>query len=215
MKQLYLIIIWFAAFNIRPFSIAAQEVLELHLIYRECDDTYGYENNLGDTIVPYGKYMCHIPYRTLGFISKPQEKDIVAISPSGKELFKVYQYDNGPDYLSEGVFRMIGNNNKMGFADTTGHIVIPPRFDFVTPLKNGHAFFNTGGRCIPIDTSREYHIISGGHWGVINKDGKEVCPPLLDSVPLKYKGKQTEIIYQKQQMTLEKAISIIKDNIKN
>lgn len=214
MKQLYLIIIWLAAFNIRPFSIAAQEVLELHLIYRECDDTYGYKNNLGDTIVPYGKYMCHIPYRTLGFISKPQG-DIIAISPSGTELFKVFQFDNGPDYLSEGVFRMIGNNNKMGFADTTGHIVIPPRFDFVTPLKNGHAFFNTGGRCIPIDTSGEYHIISGGHWGVINKDGKEVCPPLLDSVPLKYKGKQTEIIYQKQQMTLEKAISIIKDNIKN
>ena len=60
-------------------NIAAQEVSELHLIYREYDDTYGYKNNLGDTITPYGKYMCHIPYRTLGFISKPKEKDIVAI----------------------------------------------------------------------------------------------------------------------------------------
>ena len=33
MKQLYIIIIWFAAFN-----IAAQEALELHLIYREYDE---------------------------------------------------------------------------------------------------------------------------------------------------------------------------------
>lgn len=194
-------------------NIAAQEVSELHLVYREYDDTYGYENNLGDTIIPYGKYMCHIPYRTLGFISKPKEKDIVAISPSGTELFKVFQYDNGPDHLSEGVFRMIGNNNKMGFADTTGHIVIPPRFDFVTPLKNGHAFFNTGGRSVPIDKSGEYHMITGGHWGVINKEGKEICPALLDSVPLKYKGIQTEIIYQKQRMPLEKAMFIIQKGL--
>lgn len=194
-------------------NIAAQEVSELHLIYREYDDTYGYKNNLGDTITPYGKYMCHIPYRTLGFISKPKEKDIVAISPSGTELFKVFQYDNGPDHLSEGVFRMIGNNNKMGFADTTGHIVIPPRFDFVTPFKNGHAFFNTGGRNVPIDKSGEYHMITGGHWGVINKEGKEICPALLDSVPLKYKGIQTEIIYQKQRMPLEKAMFIIQKRL--
>ena len=194
-------------------NIAAQEVSELHLIYREYDDTYGYKNNLGDTIIPYGKYMCHIPYRTLGFISKPKEKDIVAISPSGTELFKVFQYDNGPDHLSEGVFRMIGNNNKMGFADTTGHIVIPPRFDFVTPFKNGHAFFNTGGRNVPINKSGEYHMITGGHWGVINKEGKEICPALLDSVPLKYKGIQTEIIYQKQRMPLEKAMIIIQKRL--
>lgn len=53
-------------------------------------------------------------------------------------------------------------------------------------------------------------MITGGHWGVINKEGKEICPALLDSVPLKYKGIQTEIIYQKQRMPLEKPCLLYK-----
>ena len=56
-------------------------------------------------------------------------------------------------------------------------------------------------------------MISVGHWGVINKEGKEICPALLDSVPLKYKGIQTEIIYQKQRMPLEKAMFIIQKGL--
>ena len=56
-------------------------------------------------------------------------------------------------------------------------------------------------------------MITGGHWGVINKEGKEICPALLDSVPLKYKGIQTEIIYQKQRMPLEKAMFIIQKGL--
>lgn len=50
-----------------------------------------------------------------------------------------YLYDNGPDYLSEGLMRIQDSSGKIGYADEKGEIVISPQFAFGYPFKNGHA----------------------------------------------------------------------------
>jgi len=61
---------------------------------------------------------------------------IIAPNVSKEKLFII---DNVPDALSEGLFRII-RNNQIGYADAvTGEIVIKPRFACAFPLENGTA----------------------------------------------------------------------------
>ena len=69
-----------------------------------------YLNERGDTIVPYGKYRyCQTDtIKKIGFAyeNKPKDARIICINDAGKELFYVFKYDNGPDYIQEGLFRI-------------------------------------------------------------------------------------------------------------
>ena len=66
-----------------------------------------YLNERGDTIVPYGKYRyCQTDtIKKIGFAyeNKPKDARIICINDAGKELFYVFKYDNGPDYIQEGL----------------------------------------------------------------------------------------------------------------
>ena len=70
-----------------------------------------YLNERGDTIVPYGKYRyCQTDtIKKIGFVyeNKPKDARIICINDAGKELFYVFKYDNGPDYIQEGLFRIM------------------------------------------------------------------------------------------------------------
>lgn len=46
----------------------------------------------------------------------------------------------------DGLFRIVGKNGKIGFADTCGVIVIPPVFSYATPFHNGEAKVSFGGK---------------------------------------------------------------------
>ena len=50
----------------------------------------------------------------------------VAIDRQQKVLYNVFPFDNGPDYASDGLFRIL-KNNKIGYADElTGKVIINP-----------------------------------------------------------------------------------------
>ena len=72
-----------------------------------------YLNERGDTIVPYGKYRyCQTDtIKKIGFAyeNKPKDARIICINDAGKELFYVFKYDNGPDYIQEGLFRIMSH----------------------------------------------------------------------------------------------------------
>jgi hypothetical protein len=70
-------------------------------IYDSNEDKSGYINTAGDTIVPIGYYADCLTdtIRVMGVVVS-QEFKFLAINSSGKELFEVYFYDNGPDYVS-------------------------------------------------------------------------------------------------------------------
>lgn len=88
------------------------------------------------------------------------------INNAGKELFEVYKIDNGPDYVSDGLFRIVGKNSKIGFADTCGAIVIPPVFSYATPFHNGEAKVSFGGKN---EKQGEYQSWKSNLWFLIKK----------------------------------------------
>ncbi|MGH1517781.1 WG repeat-containing protein [Chryseobacterium sp. JK1] len=91
----------------------------------------------------------------------------------GKFLYQPFLYDNGADYFSEGVRRLV-KNGKVGFADRNGKIVIQPEHDFVSPFNYGYAVFCDG--CDWEKTNDEHKSIVGGKWGVMNTHGQTVQP---------------------------------------
>lgn len=94
---------------------------------------YGYQS-IGGKIVIEAQYP-HIYTDTLHTTAMVVSKDygIIAIDRDGNFLLKPFIFDNGPDYLSEGLFRFV-ENEKMGFADVNCNVVIPAIFDFAEPF---------------------------------------------------------------------------------
>jgi hypothetical protein len=132
----------------------------------------GYVNpSTGDTVIAIGKYYyCYTDtIRTYGIVVK-YDNTCVAIDKKGKELFQVYWFDNGPDYASDGLFRII-QNGKIGYADTTGKITIPPMYDCAEPFANGMAKVATQCSVVP---DGEHRIWSSEQWYWIDKSGAKV-----------------------------------------
>ena len=136
-----------------------------------------YLNERGDTIVPYGKYRyCQTDtIKELGFVyeNKPKDARIICINNAGKELFYVFKYDNGPDYIQEGLFRIMNEDGLVGFADSLGNVVIKPQFKFANPFENGKAkvTFSGENKEVP-DSKGEKHYWDSSNWYYINKNDK-------------------------------------------
>ncbi len=102
--------------------------------YPELGSSVCYLNEQGDTIVPFGKY--HYggsdTIRHIGFVMEPHKPGWTTINNKGEKLFYAFSFDNGPDYVEEGLFRIINDEMLMGFADTLGNVIIKPQFAFST-----------------------------------------------------------------------------------
>jgi len=92
---------------------------------------------------------------------------------NGKFLYQPFLYDNGADYFSEGLRRLV-KKGKVGFADRNGKIVIEAEHDFASPFNYGYAAFCDG--CDWEKTDDEHRSIVGGKWGVMNIKGQTVQP---------------------------------------
>lgn len=99
-------------------------------------------------------------------------------SPNNIKIANIFFFDNGPDYYSEGLRRIV-EDNKIGFIDKKNRIVIEPQFDFAKPFQDGFAlvvkdpvFKKTG----------EHTVISGGKWGLVNRKGILVVPMEYDDI---------------------------------
>ena len=118
---------------------------------------------------------------TLGRLTVHYEEGqgFVAYDSTGRRLFTVFPYDNGPDYPSEGLFRII-ENGKIGFADTSGRVVIPPRYTAVMPFRGGKAAF-----CVGCEKVREgeHTVWKGGTWGYIDRQGHVLIPAPDGAMP--------------------------------
>lgn len=138
-------------------------------------DEYGYKNKNGEIVIPLGKYsFCFTDtFRTYAIVAKP-EIGIVAIDRKENVLYKVFTYDNGPDYISDGLFR-ITENNKIGFADSlTGKVIIKPQFDCAWPFKNGAAKVSLDCKKQSFD---EHSAWVSNNWYYIDKTGRKVDKP--------------------------------------
>jgi len=86
----------------------------------------------------------------------------------------VFPFDNGPDYTSDGLFRILAKN-RIGYADSsTGKIIINPQFECAWPFERGIAK-------VSIDCQKradgEHSTWSSDRWYYIDKSGRKVDPP--------------------------------------
>ncbi|NJO90703.1 MAG: WG repeat-containing protein [Chloroflexia bacterium] len=75
--------------------------------------------------------------KTFGVVVDENSR-FIAIDKGENVLFEVFRYDNGPDYFSEGLLRIV-KNGKIGYANEQGKIVIEPQYDCAWPFANGKA----------------------------------------------------------------------------
>lgn len=138
-----------------------------------------YLNERGDTIVPYGKYRyCQTDtIKKIGFVyeNKPKDARIICINDAGKELFYVFKYDNGPDYIQEGLFRIMNEDGLVGFADSLGNVIIEPQFKFAYPFKGGKTKVTLKGeRKVVLESDGEKHYWESETWFYIDKKNRRL-----------------------------------------
>ena len=140
--------------------------------YPELGSSVCYLNEQGDTIVPFGKY--HYggsdTIRHIGFVMEPHKPGWTTINNKGEKLFYAFSFDNGPDYVEEGLFRIINDEMLMGFADTLGNVIIKPQFAFVCPFKDGKAEVTYTGEKKALDDYGEHWTWQSDDWFYIDKN---------------------------------------------
>ena len=103
----------------------------------------------------------------------------IAIDANENELFKVYNTSFGepsPDNLIENKIRIIDKNEKIGFANDKGEIIIMPQFEIASPFHNGKAIIGQTCKKIPWEEHAKetdchhYSILCEKH-GYINAKG--------------------------------------------
>jgi hypothetical protein len=130
---------------------------------------FGYINQQGDTVIPMGKYiMCFTDtFKTYAIVSKAGE-GLVAIDRNEHVKFNVFPFDNGPDYMSEGLFRIV-ENEKIGYADEAGNVVIKPAYECAYPFENGKAQVAINCRTT---SDGEHSTWESNQWLEIDKQGR-------------------------------------------
>lgn len=160
----------------------ADNTVKKGVLYRQekneedCEyDCYVYVNKAGDVVVDRNDFQI-IMYAedtvtTFFWGVKNGDSKIRAYNVEGQVIFDAFNYDNGPDYLSEGLFR-IEINGKIGYANEKGEVVIPAQYDCAMPFENGLAKVAYSCKVTPIG---EYESVEPvGNWLNINKKGQLV-----------------------------------------
>lgn len=132
---------------------------------------FGYKYNDGETVIKAKYRVADTDKMYRMAIVLRDDGQWVGIDREDNIILYPFIYDNGPDYVFEGLFRIV-ENDKIGFADLNGNIVIAPEFDFAERFKDGLAEFAYGGH-------KEYDHINE-HWswtgtaetGFVNRHGQ-------------------------------------------
>jgi hypothetical protein len=131
----------------------------------------------------------------------------IGINRDEKVLFKVFSYDNGPDDLSEGYFRII-TKNKIGFADSTGKIIITPRFSAAYPFREGLAAFCNDCK---LESNGEHSLWVDGKWGFVNKLGLVVIKPQFEKVFVGFANNIALVVLNGKKVKINKMGNVIEE----
>ncbi len=120
-------------------------------------------------------YHYTVPYALVEnaeILHQPSQLDSLFWSTVG---YRIYQYDNGDDYPSDGLFRIIDKDNHIGYASENGEIIIQPRFAFGYPFNDGKAKVTDSGKLKNVPGSNgEYHYWDSDDWYWIDKTGNKI-----------------------------------------
>ncbi len=136
-------------------------------------NTQGYKNSKGKIVIAAGKYINIYTDTFKNFaIVTDSIKGPIGIDRKENFLYKIFMYDNGPDEVSEDLFRII-KDDKIGYANIfSGNIVIPAKYECAWPFENGHA--KVSYKCNNEKFDGEHTVWQSSKWFFINKKGMEV-----------------------------------------
>lgn len=158
---------------------AEQEVWTLNC-EGDASEACAYVDANGETMVDCEKYLiCFSETFDNYAIVGMQEEGIVAINRQEEVLYQVFVYDNGPDYPSDGYFRII-QDGKIGYADAqTGAIKIKPQYTGAKPFEYQYA--PVCPNCDLIEEG-DHTYWANGKWGLIDKSGTMIVEPQYDDI---------------------------------
>jgi hypothetical protein len=155
-----------------PKQAKPKEPTKVPLKSFEQDGRYGFRDVRGTVVIP-AQYLSVYDFSSNGVAFVADDKGWSCIDTKNKVLLEPFLYDNGPDYVSEELFRYI-ENKKIGFANPECSVVIKAEYDFAAPFEEGLAPVCNG--CSVVSDGDEHSTIKGGTWGYIDKTGKLVIP---------------------------------------
>ncbi len=162
------------------------------------DELWGYRDSRGNVVIAPRYIIAHDFLRT-GIAAVVDSQGWAYIDRDGEVVVRPFVVDNGPDYFMEGWARLI-LDGKFGFFDSTGHIVIPPQFDFASPFREGRAAVATGCR---VRWEGEMRVWEGGCWGFIDREGGVVIPLRYEAVE-PFSGGQSRVKLQGHWITVDR-----------
>jgi hypothetical protein len=133
--------------------------------------TSGYVNANGDTVIPLDKYpRCFTDTFAYYAVVLDEHKGLIGINKKERKLFNaVWSGDAYPTMESDGMI-LITENEKYGYANHKGEIVIKPQFKCAANFVDGKA--KVSNDCTEInDEHSKWKVHS---WFYINKKGNKV-----------------------------------------
>jgi hypothetical protein len=106
------------------------------------------------------------------------DRGLCFVNRQGKTA-PAFHFDNGPDYVVEGMARTV-KNGKVGFVNTQLDQVVAPVWDFASPFEHGVAEVCMGCVSTPVRPGDEHTYMAGGKWGYIDRRGKVIVPVVHD-----------------------------------
>ena len=150
----------------------------------EIAEKYGFRNAL-DVEVITPQFSFAQDFSQYGIAAAVDDSGWVYINKQGEKIIRPHIVDNGPDYFSSGLSRF-RSNNKFGYFDEKGRVIIKPQFDYARPFADSMAAVCQG--CQLLKKGDHTEIING-NWGFINSKGELIIPYIYDKVSDFIEGK--------------------------
>jgi hypothetical protein len=141
------------------------------LVEDESTGLSSYQTKDGKIMIPADTYAQCLTdtFHTMAIVMTKNDHKWAVIDRSQKVQYEIFLYDNGPDYPSDGLFRII-QNGKIGYADESDYnIVIEPQFDCAFPFENGKAKVSKNCKTI---ADGDHQTWQSDDWKFVDKKGK-------------------------------------------
>jgi hypothetical protein len=137
-------------------------------------EQYGYVDSKGAVIIPFGKYsMCFTDtFKNFAIVLK-SGSGFVVIDRMENVEYNVFPFDNGPDYLKEGYFRIV-KDGKIGYAGSDFSVKIKPQYGCAFPFEKGKAKVSYDCKTETDPQTHEYHTWISKNWFYIDKQGNRI-----------------------------------------
>lgn len=166
----------------------------------EKNDKYGFINTKGEVVVPLIYDCAESKFREglalvtkgckwydmeggkYGFVNTKGEEVVPCIYDYAEEFHNGYARVSIGGKAEKGISSNY-TGGKFGIVDRNGKVVVPCKYDYVgNSYKEGIFYFGFNEGMLPVSnggsgSARKY---TGGKWGYVNKDGKEVVPLIYD-----------------------------------